>query len=135
MISGFLTNAIGALVPTLLACGITYLLLMTMSERSLANSVLFFAFLFIWIGSTVIGYIVIANNTVYIVFALAVLGTLLLLVGKKKPSETDAKDQETGKSRVSVLMSMVRAAWAEGSGQTGIVGSCSLSGSRHRSDG
>jgi hypothetical protein len=92
MISGFFTNAIGTLVPTLLACGITYLLLMTVSERSLANHVLLYTFLFIWIGSTVIGYIVIANNTVYVVFAFAVLGTLLLLIGKKKQSETDAKD-------------------------------------------
>ena len=45
-------------------------------------------------GSTVIGYIVIANNTVYLVFAFAVLGTLLLLAGKKKSSETDIKDRE-----------------------------------------
>jgi LPXTG-motif cell wall-anchored protein len=45
-------------------------------------------------GATVIGYIVVANNTVYIVFAFAVLGTLLLLFGKKKQSETDTKDQE-----------------------------------------
>lgn len=94
MISSFFTNAIGALVPTLLASGITYLLLMTMSERTLANRVLFSAFLLIWIGSTAIGYIVIANNTVYVVFAFAVLGTLLLLVGKKKSSETDTKDEE-----------------------------------------
>ena len=94
MIDGFITNATGTLVPTLLACAITYLLLMTVSERTLANRVLFFAFLFIWIVSTVIGYIVIANNTVYVVFAFAVLGTLLLLIGKKKQSETDAKDQE-----------------------------------------
>jgi len=94
MISSFFTNAIGTLVPTLLACGITYLLLMTMSERTLANRVLFSAFLFIWMGSTVIGYIVIANNTVYVVFAFAVIGTLLLLIGKKKPSETDARDEK-----------------------------------------
>ncbi len=94
MISSFFTNAIGTLVPTLLACGITYLLLMTMSERSLENRLLFFAFLSIWMGSTVIGYIVIANNTVYVVFAFAVIGTLLLLAGKKKASETDAKDRK-----------------------------------------
>ncbi len=92
MISSFFTNAIGTLVPTLLACGITYLLLMTVSERSLENRVLFYTYLLIWMGSTVMGYIVIANNTVYVVFAFAVLGTLLLLIGKKKQSETDAKD-------------------------------------------
>ena len=94
MISSFFTNATGTLVPTLLACAITYLLLMTMSERSLANRLLFYAFLLIWMGSTVIGYIVVANNTIYVVFAFAVLGTLLLLAGKKKSSETDAKDQK-----------------------------------------
>ncbi len=94
MITSFFTNAIGALVPTLLACGITYLLLMTISERSLAYHVLFFTFLFIWMVSTVIGYIVIANNTVYVVFSFAVIGTLLLLIGRKKQDETDAKDQE-----------------------------------------
>ena len=94
MITGFFVNAMGSLVPTLLACGITYLLLMTISERSLAYRALFFAFLFIWMGSTAIGYIVIANNTVYIVFAFAVIGTLLLLIGEKKQSETDTKDQE-----------------------------------------
>jgi len=94
MISSFISNAIGTLVPTLLASGISYLLLMTISERTLANRVLFAAFLFIWMGSTVIGYIVIANNTVYVVFAFAVLGTLLLLLGKKKPDETDAKDEK-----------------------------------------
>jgi predicted membrane protein len=94
MISGFFVNAIGTLVPTLLACGITYLLLMTVSERSLENRVLLYTFLLIWMGSTVIGYIVIANNTVYVVFAFAVLGTLLLLIGKKKQDEANAKDQE-----------------------------------------
>ena len=94
MIDGFITNATGTLVPTLLACAITYLLLMTVSERTLANRVLFFAFLFIWMVSTVIGYIVIANNTVYVVFSFAVIGTLLLLIGRKKQDETDAKDQE-----------------------------------------
>ena len=94
MIDGFITNATGTLVPTLLACAITYLLLMTVSERTLANRVLFFAFLFIWMVSTVIGYIVIANNTVYVVFSFAVIGTLLLLIGRKKQDEADAKDQE-----------------------------------------
>ena len=93
MISSFFTNAIGALVPTLLACGITYLLLMTITERSLENRVLFLTYLFIWMGSTVIGYIIVANNTVYIMFSLAVLGTLLLLVGKKKQGETDPEDK------------------------------------------
>ena len=95
MITGFFVNAMGSLVPTLLACGITYLLLMTISERSLAYRALFFAFLFIWMGSTVIGYIVVANNTVYIIFSFAVLGTLLLLIGKKKQSETDTGNQES----------------------------------------
>lgn len=94
MISSFITNAVGTLVPTLLASGICYLLLMTISERTLANRVLFFAFLLIWMGSTVIGYIVVANNTVYVVFSFAVLGTLLLLAGKKKQSETDARDEK-----------------------------------------
>jgi len=94
MITGFFVNAMGSLMPTLLASGITYLLLMTVSERSLAHRTLLFAFLSIWMGATAIGYIVVANNTVYIVFAFAVLGTLLLLVGKKKQSETDTKDQE-----------------------------------------
>lgn len=81
-------------MPTLLACAITYLLLMTVSERTLENRVLFLAFLLIWMGSTVIGYIVTANNTVYIVFSFAVLGTLLLLTGRKRQSEADARDQE-----------------------------------------
>jgi predicted membrane protein len=94
MITGFFTNAIGSLVPTLLACAITYLLLMTVSERTLANRILFYAFLLIWMGSTAIGYIVTANNTVYIIFSFAVLGTFLLLAGKKKQSEADARDQE-----------------------------------------
>jgi hypothetical protein len=94
MITGFFVNTMGSLVPTLLACGITYLLLTTITERSLAYRTLFFTFLFIWMGSTTIGYIVIANNTVYIIFSFAVLGTLLLLIGKKKQSETDTKDQE-----------------------------------------
>jgi hypothetical protein len=92
MITDFFTNAIGSIVPNLLACGITYLLLMTITERSLTYRVLLFTFLFIWVGSTVIGYIVPVNNTVYIVFAFAVLGTLLLLIGEKKQSETDTKD-------------------------------------------
>ncbi len=94
MITDFFTNAIGALVPTLLACGITYLLLMTISERTLAYRALFFTFLVIWMGSTVIGYIIPVNNTVYVVFAFAVLGTLLLLIGEKKQSETDTGNQE-----------------------------------------
>jgi hypothetical protein len=45
-------------------------------------------------GSTVIGYIIPVNNTVYVVFAFAVLGTLLLLIGEKKQSETDTGNQE-----------------------------------------
>jgi hypothetical protein len=94
MISSFFTNAIGSLVPTLLACAITYILLLTISERTLANRILLFAFLFIWMVSTIIGYIIPANNLVYIAFSFAVLGTLLLLIGKKKKSETDAKARE-----------------------------------------
>lgn len=94
MISGFFVNAMGSLMPTLLASGITYLLLMTVSERSLAHRTLLFTFLLIWMGATVIGYIVVANNTIYIIFAFAVIGTLLLLFGKKKQSKTDTRDQE-----------------------------------------
>jgi Na+/melibiose symporter-like transporter len=94
MISSFITNATGTLVPTLLACAITYLLLMTVSERTLANRVLFYSFLLIWMVSTVIGYIIPANNTVYVAFSFAVLGTLLLLIGKKKQRETDASDRK-----------------------------------------
>jgi predicted membrane protein len=96
MIAGFFTNLAGTLVPTLLACGITYLLLTTVSERHLAYRTVFFSFLFIWMGSTVIGYIIPANNMVYVVFSFAVLGTLLLLIGRKKEDEVNvkAKDQE-----------------------------------------
>jgi len=94
MLSSFFSNAIGTLVPTLLASAITYLLLMTVSERILANRILFFAFLIIWMISTMIGYILPANNLVYIAFSFAVLGTLLLLIGNKKQSEPDTKDEK-----------------------------------------
>lgn len=98
MITSFFSNAVGTLVPTLLASAITYLLLMTISERTLANRILLFAFLFIWIVSTIIGYIIPANNLVYIAFSFAVLGTLLLLIGNKKQNETDAKDEQSESS-------------------------------------
>jgi uncharacterized membrane protein len=95
MIAGFFTNLAGTLVPTLLACGITYLLLITISERQLAYRVVFFSFLFIWMGSTGIGYIIPTNNTVYVAFSFAVLGTLLLLIGRKKKDDGKVSDQES----------------------------------------
>ena len=83
MIMGFLINASGTLVPALLACAITYILLLTVTERSLAYRHLFFAFLIIWLMSTATGYLVVTRNFVHVAISFAVLGTFLLLWGRK----------------------------------------------------
>ncbi|MDX8411228.1 MAG: hypothetical protein R8K46_05065 [Mariprofundaceae bacterium] len=86
----FLSNATGTMVPVLLACGITYLLLITITERSLVYRHLFIAFLIIWLMSTASGYLMEARNFLYVAIALAVLGTFLLLCGiKDKPNEPE----------------------------------------------
>jgi len=92
MIMGFLTNAAGTLVPALLACAITYIFLITITERSLEYRHLLVALLITWLMSTVAGYIVIARNFIYVAIAFAVLGTFLLLRGIKKKDKPDAPE-------------------------------------------
>lgn len=92
MIMGFLTNAAGTLVPALLACAITYIFLITVTERALAYRHLFIAFLIIWLMSTATGYFLTTRNFIHVAIAFAVLGTFLLLRGIRKKDRPDDRE-------------------------------------------
>ncbi|MFQ5582052.1 MAG: hypothetical protein ACE5F3_05425 [Mariprofundaceae bacterium] len=89
MIMGFLTNAAGTLVPALLACAITYIFLMTITERTLSYRHLFASLLITWLMSTATGYFVTTRNFIHVAIAFAVLGTFLLLCGIKEKDKAD----------------------------------------------
>lgn len=89
MITGFLTNAVGTLIPALLAVAITYILLMTVTERSLRNRHIIAAFLVTWAMATATGYFVETRNFIHVAIAFAVIGTFLLLRGVKTKGKPD----------------------------------------------
>jgi protein-S-isoprenylcysteine O-methyltransferase Ste14 len=93
MIMGFLTNASGTLVPALLACAITYIFLITVTERSLSYRHLFIAFLITWLMSTATGYLIVTRNFIHVAIAFAVLATFLVLRGRKEAGSQEEPDE------------------------------------------